>query len=99
MNVKLIDQALDNAAQRLRLAIGDVVGAAGHQMIALGLTGQPHRVNRVLVVGHIHQRIAAARQQHAAVVVHHLRQTRDKHFVVRPKQALWTQNGETGVRV
>ena len=41
-----------------------------------------HGVYGVFVISHIHQRIATPWQQHATVVVHHLRQTWDKHFVM-----------------
>ena len=53
----------------------------------------------VFVVGHVNHRVAAARQQHAAVMVHHLREARDKHLIVRAKHALWAQNSKARVRV
>ncbi len=99
VDLQLVDQPLHNAAQRAGFAVSDVVGATGDQLIAVRLAGQPHGVNGVFVVGHIHKGIAAARQQHAAVMVHHLRQTRNKYLIVRPEQALRTQDRKAGVRV
>lgn len=81
------------------LAVGNVVRATRRQIIAGLLTCQPHRVHRILVVGHIHQRTSAVRQQDAAVVVHHMGQARDKDFIVWSEQALRTQYRKTGLRV
>ena len=68
-------------------------------MIAGRLARQPHRMYGVFIIGHVDQRAAAAREQDAAIMLHHLRQPGDKDFVVRPKQALRPQNGKTGMRV
>ena len=54
---------------------------------------------RIFIIGHINQRAAAARQQNATVVLHHLRQARNKHFVMGAEQALRTQNGKAGIGV
>lgn len=99
MNIQFINSFCTDTAQGSGFAVGDVVHPTGRQAVAQFLTRQPHRVDCVLIVGHIDHRAAAVRQQHAAVVVHHVRQTGNKHFVVWAKQALWAQHRKPGLRI